>query len=59
LVSRNVDVKCNYWKADLVSIGKHLTDIDWPKEIKNKTVEESWLYFRETVKQLVNKFVPK
>ena len=57
--SRNAAVKFKYWKGDFVSIGKHLTAIDWPKELENKTVEESWLYFRDTVKQLVNKFVPK
>jgi len=57
--SRNAAVKFKYWKGDFVSIGKHLTAIDWPKELENKTVEDSWLYFRDTVKQLVNKFVPK
>ena len=57
--SRNVAVKYNYWKGDLVSIGKHLNEIDWLKEMKNRTAGESWLYLKDTVKQLVDKFVPK
>ena len=34
---RNVAVKYNYWKGDLVSIEKHLNEIDWLKEMKNRT----------------------
>ena len=51
--------KFNYWKGDFISIGRQLASVNWQTELKNKTTEESWQYFRDTIMELVSKYVPK
>jgi len=50
--------KKNYWKGNYGAINKELAKVDWKEEFTGHTVEEKWKFFRDTIINLVQKFIP-
>ena len=49
----------NYSKANFDQIRKHLSEIDWKKELENKNTKQQWQTFLGIVEETKVKYVPK
>ena len=47
-----------YQKGKYDKIDEGLNQVDWKREFENKTLEESWIMYKEKLKQLVEEYVP-
>ena len=50
--------KLYYNKADYNNIKRELKDNDWIKQLQHKNANEQWLYFKEFIRNLIDKYVP-
>jgi len=55
---KNTEKKLNFWKGDYGKINSKLSSINWNTSFENKSVEDMWTYFKQTVELLVNEHVP-
>ena len=51
--------KLNYWKGNYAEFSAKLEEINWEVEMSQRGVEEKWIFFRDTVLNLANEFVPE
>jgi hypothetical protein len=50
--------KLNYWKGNFDAINSALQKINWKNEMVGRSVEDMWLFLKNTVLHLVQKHVP-
>ena len=51
-------IRPNWNRANMTQIREDLSNSHWRETLWNKTVEEQWSIFRETISESINKNVP-
>ena len=51
--------KLNYWKGNYAELSARLEEINWDSAMSQLAVKEKWIFFRDTVLELTEEFVPE